>query len=459
MHALAAGQDEDYFSVPGLAILRGGPPAIPYVPSRDPAGVFFRADESLFSLPPAFFYLEAVAYSLFESSVFFARCVSLLAGLAAAAAVCLLAERWFPNRHSGLWAALLFLFSRPFLFPATTARPDILCAALLLWTAVIIEYPRFLGSLRRQLFAGLLLGFALLAHPFAVVGAVLFAGAILIPADRAFSFLHRVRTGLVFAIAALLAFSLWLPLILRHPDLFQAQFGNNVVRRAGPGLLERFLSPWESLAVQLRQFRELAGDWQAALFAVALLVVAAMGFRSRSFRPAVFAGAAALLLVVAEGTHTSKGYWCFPIGFLAACAGGAIASLGRVSPFAGLVAFALLLPGSGLRASYVYFQHRGDPDYVHPIAVGKLLVEIPPGARYLVDVGSVFEFHRAGRDTTLALEIAPFFQAKGLPYDYLVVTRTGREQRLPEVLGAGRLVRRIGDPADPYRVFVEVWAP
>jgi hypothetical protein len=74
-------------------------------------------------------------------------------------------------------------------------------------------------------------------------------------------------------------------------------------------------------------------------------------------------------------------------------------------------------------------------------------------------VGAVFDFQVDGRTVVLALEIAPFFQAKGRLFDFLVVTRTGAEQRLPEVLGAKRLLRRIGDPSDPYRAFFEVWGP
>lgn len=55
----AGGQDEHLFAVPGWTVAREGVPRIPYVPGRDPASVFYRADEALFALPPAYFYWQA----------------------------------------------------------------------------------------------------------------------------------------------------------------------------------------------------------------------------------------------------------------------------------------------------------------------------------------------------------------------------------------------------------------
>src|SRR5689334_22624541 len=57
-------QDEDYFAVPGLTILREGIPRIPYMPSRNPRGAFYKADEFLFALPPLYFYVEAAMYAI-----------------------------------------------------------------------------------------------------------------------------------------------------------------------------------------------------------------------------------------------------------------------------------------------------------------------------------------------------------------------------------------------------------
>jgi hypothetical protein len=39
LYRTAAGQDEDWYGVPGITILRTGLPQIPYLPARDPKSV------------------------------------------------------------------------------------------------------------------------------------------------------------------------------------------------------------------------------------------------------------------------------------------------------------------------------------------------------------------------------------------------------------------------------------
>ena len=85
------------------------------------------------------------------------------------------------------------------------------------------------------------------------------------------------------------------------------------------------------------------------------------------------------------------------------------------------------------------------------------LFEYPAEARYLVDVGCVFDVYLSGRRTLLALDIPEYYSAKGEPFDYLIVTRTGIEQHLPQALGARQRIRTIGNPDDPLAVFIEVW--
>ena len=129
MFAQAGGQDEDYFAVPGWTILREGVPRIPYVPSRDLEGVFYKADEALLALPPLYFYWQACVYAVVGPGYAQARLASAIAGAVAIVLVYFLGRSFQLAEPAALWGAGLYSMSRLFFFPATTARPDMLCSA------------------------------------------------------------------------------------------------------------------------------------------------------------------------------------------------------------------------------------------------------------------------------------------------------------------------------------------
>src|SRR5262245_45319747 len=104
----APAQDEDYFAVPGYTILREGIPRIPYLPSRNPQGAFYKADELLFTLPPLYFYWQALVYSMIGPSTGAARLASMLCGVAAIVVVYRLALLWFRSDSAALWSAGLY---------------------------------------------------------------------------------------------------------------------------------------------------------------------------------------------------------------------------------------------------------------------------------------------------------------------------------------------------------------
>ncbi|MBI3469410.1 MAG: hypothetical protein HY000_40935 [Planctomycetes bacterium] len=52
MYRQCPGQDEDFYGVPGMMILRTGLPQIPYIPSRDPKSIYYKVDVCLYTLPP-----------------------------------------------------------------------------------------------------------------------------------------------------------------------------------------------------------------------------------------------------------------------------------------------------------------------------------------------------------------------------------------------------------------------
>src|SRR4051812_30544625 len=83
MYRIGAGQDEDWYGVPGITILQTGLPQIPYIPAREPGSACFKADVILDTLPPLGFYLQALVQLILGRGLGQARMASALAGLAA----------------------------------------------------------------------------------------------------------------------------------------------------------------------------------------------------------------------------------------------------------------------------------------------------------------------------------------------------------------------------------------
>ena len=129
MSRLRAGQDEDFYGVPGIAILRSGVPQIPYIPSRDERTIYYRADELLYTLPPLGFYIEAAVHLVLGAGLGPARLASAMMGMVAVALVYGLTRAWFDDRRGAAFAAGFYLYSRAFWFPAITARPDMAAVA------------------------------------------------------------------------------------------------------------------------------------------------------------------------------------------------------------------------------------------------------------------------------------------------------------------------------------------
>ena len=373
-----AGQDEDWYGVTGITILRSGLPRTPYITSDDPRAACYRADVALYTLPPLSFYLQAAVHLVRGDGLGSARLASALEGLATAMLVYGLGRLWLDDRRAALLGASAYVVSRPFLFPATMARPD-MAATLFGLAAVGLASLGGPDPRRRHVAAsGAAAGLSLLAHPFGVVPAAEVGLWLLarpgIPPAR------RLRDALIFGGTALAVVGLWLPLIALHPDLFRAQFLGNVIRRAGPGAGRTLLEPLSVFAVQLRRFWGYAGPPQALLFLAGM----AWGlFRS----PATAGGhrfryhlaASLVLLILFQGRHPTLGYFAYPAALASLAVGGLASALaGRVerlrpSPSARLRAVAtglalaalltVLLPGAGLRTLLAHLRHRGDPAY------------------------------------------------------------------------------------------------
>ena len=465
------GQDEDYYAAPGWAILQGGTPRIPYVPSRDRSSVFYRADEALFTLPPAYFYLQAGVYWLIGPGYGQGRLTSAFVGLVAIGFVYLLGRRLFDSEGIGMAAAGVYSISRLFFFPATFARPDMLCATFGLGAILLMLAWRDAGRTRTLLAAGFVAGLGMLTHPFAIVFCVQIGVWTLIAAPPG----RRLRSAALVTISALAGFAFWAPLILNWPDLFVVQFGA-VFSRSGSGLVSRFLWPVDSMLTQARLFYEWSGPYQTGLFTIGLLTETALELldyrkgKPPAERPTalLLAWSSVLLLVIFQGDHPAKGYWCYPGAFLAICVARSAAwpaeglrRWGQLpTPAAnGLCAAALLLiflPGSGIRVFAEHLRHWSDPRYDRQRFVQTLLGAVPPNRPVLVDAAYVLDFAIAGRSPRLALNVPDYFQARGLDYEYLVVGPTGLEQELPKQLNA-RDPQSFGIPGNPFACYAEVY--
>ncbi|HEX6986026.1 MAG TPA: glycosyltransferase family 39 protein [Planctomycetaceae bacterium] len=471
MYRQPGGQDEDLFAVPGWTVLQEGIPRIPYAPSRNPDGVLYKADVALFTLPPAYFYWQAPFFAVFGPSYGTARLASAAAGLVAIWLVYWLARQFYQDERAALWAAGLYSLSRVLFFPCLTARPDMLCGAIGLG-AVACAW-RWHRSRRLQEIAavGALLGVGMLTHPFALVFSIQ-VGLWVFFGSR--GWMNRVRNSGVLVGTALAVFALWLPLILNYPEIFRSQFFNNVLGRAGPGLIRRLVFPWDALPHQASLLLEHAGVWQVVLMGLGLVIATAHDLRSSVRRTqsgplaaTVLAWSSIYLLIACQGTHVTKGYWCYPGAFLFICVGRSVAlftdRLRVAVPYPRLAAWggalflvAVMLPGAGLRTWAAHLRHWSDPVYDARRFVRLVLRDLPPDTRHLVDPAYVFDVYLAGRPTMLATIDEFYFGAIGMPYDYLIASRYDLERDVPDAVD-GRFVRAYGDPADPFACYAEVY--
>ena len=464
IYRTSPGQDEDWYGVPGITILQTGLPQIPYIPSRDPASVCYRADVALYALPPLGFYLQALVHLVLGVGIGPARMASVLAGLAAVYLTYDLSRRWFDDRRGALLAATLYTLSRAFFFPATTARPDLAAVVFGLLAIRCVARPTSELQPRTALAAGTAAGLSLLAHPFGAVPTVQVILAILAGPGR----VGRRLLGVILAAGmAFLVLALWIPLIALHPDLFRIQFGGNVTGRAGPGLGRTLLTPVGVLGFQARQFRAFVGPAQAGLY-VAGLVWALLRARSpgagRDFCGHL--GASVLLLALLEGRHPTLGYYAYPAA-LASIAVGMLGSaaadrLGhRVHPGGATVLvlallLIVLLPGAGLRTLWAHSRHALDPAYDARAVAHAILVDVPPGARAAVDGEFVMEFYLDGRPVVEAI-VNPFsYDVRSEPFEYAVFGRDGLEKYRPRIDGLIPL-KTYGDQADPFAPYAELY--
>ncbi len=468
MFRLRAGQDEDFYGVPGIAILRSGVPRIPYIPSRDVRTIYYRADELLYTLPPLGFYIEAAVHLVLGEGLGPARLASALMGMVAVALVYGLTRTLFDDHRGAAFAAGFYLYSRAFWFPAITARPDMAAVAFGLGAVACAVRHRRAPCWRTTVAGGVAAGLSLLCHPLGVVPAS-HAGLTLLAGPGPLR--GRIGTGAGFAAVALATVGLWLPLIALHPDWFRIQFGGNVLGRAGPGLLATLRDVPSVLAFQGWHFWDHAGPIQVGLYALGTAWAVARARRpgrgpAREYL--LHLAAAVLLLLFFMGKHHIRNYYAYPaalasvgVGMLAGEVAGCLARWRGDRPLmattcVGMLIALALAPGAGLRVMASHLRHRDDPAYDVRSFTREILADIPPEALIAVDGAFVLEAYLAGRPVVEAIVDPFYYDVRTEPFRYAVFGPIGLKQVRP-AMNDLVWVKSYGDPADPFGNHAELY--
>jgi hypothetical protein len=477
-------QDEQWFSVPGLTVWNEGIPRIPYLPTRNRETLFENADVCLMALPPGLFYVQAPFFGLLRAGYPAARVPLFLAALATIAITFWVVKRLGGNDFTAGAAAMIVAFSRPLLFTGLTARPDLL-SALAGWISIIIAWEMLRGgrSVSLAFASGAACGLAGLFHPFALVFAIQ-GGTAMLLGEVAFAAKVK-RLGALIA-GAMLVIASWIPLIVSYPDEFRSQFFANVLDRAGPGLPLRLLWPFPSLAHHARLLYEFAGPLQCLLLAVALVPGSFLFWRygRLSIRQRtgflLLVWSSVYLTATVAGLHPTKGYWVYPfvwaiamaaVGVQGWVAGGVEAvdadsrldaappkTVPRMAAAVFVIAMLMLIPGSGLRTSWIYLSNWKDPSVYAPGFIDGVLEELPSEGVFYADLSYVFDVYLSGRETRLCQERLQYWGDGPLDYSYLILSWEGEDANWANQY-EGRHVGRIGDRVSPQNCFVDLYRP
>lgn len=511
----AGGQmDEQWFAVPGYTVWTEGIPRIPYCPTRIRENFFENADVCLFALPPALHYVQAPFFGLFPAGYPTARLPSFLGGIIGLIVLGNLTRRAYPY---AIWTIglLLFAISRPVMFTAITARPDLLCCVCG-WAAILCIWrfaerqPSHEDSSATAAdsskawewefwVAGALCGLGLLFHPFALV-ACLQCGVWTI-AMRGSPW-RRLRRGIVLTLATLLVLCLWLPLILRFPYEFESQFTSNVLSRSGPGILQRLAWPWPYLLHHARYQWEFNQPFQFGFLTAGCVLGAGFGItrfgtgianastqhcvtgmqssvtgmpRSGASQASrwtlLLVGSGIYLTAALAGIHPTKGYWLYPIGLMYPLAVSGwmtfaqqllrsvrIDAPKRTAIVATVVMIAVMMPGAGITTWLAYVRDGGSSRTNASRFIRGVLDSLPSDRTYLVDVNYVFDVWLTGRTTLLCQPRRRFWGDRYPSFDFMLIDREGTDAQAPEDYNA-RLLREEGTSSTAADCRVLIYVP
>ncbi|MCA9137623.1 MAG: hypothetical protein KDB00_12715, partial [Planctomycetales bacterium] len=459
--------------------------------------LFENADVCLMALPPGLFYVQAPFFALFPAGYATARLPLFIAALATIAVVFWVVKRLGGSDPAAAAASLLVSLSRPLLFTGLTVRPDLL-SALAGWLGVIAawqllrtnrdEYthptqrtaaPKSHNgqSVKLALASGALTGLAGLFHPFALVFAIQ-GGVAMLMAGKTVK--EKVTQSCVFVCGNLMSIGLWVPLIVAYPYEFRSQFFANVLDRAGPGLPARLIWPFPSLIHHARLLYEFAGPFQCALMVAGFLVGSFLLWRANSIAPwerkamIVLVWSSVYLTATVAGMHPTKGYWMYPFLWIVTIAVVAVDrwlkrveesatklprwATGSIASFAFAIALLMMLPGAGLRTTWIYLTHWKQSSVYAPRFIEQVLDDLPTDGVYYVDLSYVFDVYLSGRETRLCQERHQYWGDQPLDYRYLLLSWEGDDANWADQYD-GYHVKRIGDRSVPQNCFVDLYRP
>ncbi len=485
------GQDEQFYSIPGWTVWNEGIPRIPYLPTHYRHSFFEDSHRCLMAMPPGQFYAQAPFFAVFPANYATSRLPSFLGAVALMLVLFYTTLMCGGSWLTGLILVWLVGLSRPVLFTALNSRPDMLCVlcGILSWVTLLRsrDYQLKTFDWRTPLISGGLCGLGGLFHPVALVFSI---QSTIVLFWRRGSLAVRVRRVMLGVLATGLVFSLWLPLIFMYWSEFRSQFFSNVLERSGPKLHQRLLWPFPSLVFQAHNLWELAGTFQCILVGSLFLIAVCIAWRLRSRQLWELVGwsvASCYVLSAVAGIHPTLCYWLYPycmilltgcVAISHACEHGARrhqsldgandAQESTIDPRRRVVRWPLvalaiagtliMIPGAGLRASWVYLRHYGDPKVDSRKFIAKVLEDLPKEGLFMVDLSYVFDVYMSGRETVLHGPRDLYWGNSADHYRYLLIAWQGEDEHAAQEYGA-RLERQVGDPNTIGHCYVNIYVP
>ncbi len=218
--------DESIFADPATSLLHQGVPATDVF-----SGLLPGATRCTFLQPPLYFLFLWLVFSIGGVSLVALRLASLALGVVAAALTYVLGDRSGLGRCWALFPVALLLLDTAFLRGSLIGRMDMMALVLILLALVLDAEPRPLGSppgKTRTFLTGLVCGLAALTHPIGAAASVAVGFRhIAYPESPRRRALPHLLAGILTPVA------FWGAYILPHWRDFMAQFGGQILTKAG----------------------------------------------------------------------------------------------------------------------------------------------------------------------------------------------------------------------------------